>query len=68
MSLKTFHIVFIIVSTLMFLGLGIWLISSYLGGEGFGTGVLGVLSICAAIGLVVYGRIFLRKLKHLSYL
>ena len=68
MSLKAFHILFIVLSALMFIGLGIWLIGSYLGGDGIGTGVLGVLSICTAIGLAFYGRSFLRKLKHLSYL
>ena len=68
MSLKAFHILFIALSTLMFLGLGIWMIGSYVGGDGIGTGVLGVLSISTAIGLAVYGRAFLRKLKHLSYL
>ena len=66
MSLKAFHFVFIVFSTLLALGLGAWCIwvnlvegnSMYLGGA--------VGSFLAAIALVVYGVWFYRKMKRLG--
>ena len=65
MSLKAFHFVFIIFSTLVALALGVWCIwvnlvegsSIYLGGA--------IGSFAAAILLVVYGVWFYRKMKRL---
>ena len=69
MSLKAFHIVFIIASTTLSVGFGIWALRQYLTGQaGPGEMVLGILSLVLAVGLLCYGKYFLRKLKHISYL
>ena len=68
MSLKAFHIVFVAVSTLLCIGFGVWAIVEYRSQGGLGTLVAGVGSLAASLGLVGYGRWFLRKLKGVSYL
>ena len=65
MSLKGFHIVFIIFSTLLALGVGAWCVwvdlvegaSIYLAGA--------ICSFVVAVALVVYGVWFYRKMKRL---
>ncbi len=65
MSLKVFHIVFIIFSTLLALGVGGWCIwvdlvegaPIYLAGA--------IFSFISALALVVYGVWFYRKMKRL---
>ncbi len=66
MSLKAFHIAFIAASVLLAIGYGVWEIGAYTSGGSFAHLSLGVLAFLAAVGLVVYGRRFLRKLKHVS--
>ena len=58
MTLKWFHIVFIALSTLMAVGMGVW---------GFVNGflALGVLSLIGSAVLCVYGPYFLRKVRNL---
>jgi hypothetical protein len=69
MSLKAIHIVFITASTLLAFGFGGWSLRHYVRGSGNTVDlVLGVVSIALAIGLIIYGRYFLRKLKDTSYL
>lgn len=66
MSLKGFHIVFVIFSTLLALGCGAWCIwldlvegvSIYLPGA--------IASFIAAAALIVYGVWFYRKMKRLG--
>ncbi len=68
MSLKAFHIFFIIVSTLLAFGFGVWAVDDY-GRSGSSVHLaLGVGSFVAAAALVWYGVWFLRKLKHVGYL
>lgn len=68
MSLKAFHIFFIVISACMSLGLGAWSVLAYsaTGAEGYlflaGTGFV------ALAALIPYGLWFLRKLKGWSYL
>jgi membrane protein YdbS with pleckstrin-like domain len=65
MSLKGFHIVFIIVSTLLAIGIGAWCVwvdlvegaPIYLAGA--------VCSFVVAVALVIYGVWFYRKMKRL---
>ena len=61
MSLKAFHIFFVVVSTLCVVGLAVWAFVR-------GFPALGAGSIVAAGALVWYGLWFLRKLKNVSYL
>lgn len=65
MSLKGFHIVFIVFSTLMALGVGGWCIWVDLV-EGAPIYLAGAIaSFAAAVGLVIYGVWFYRKMKRL---
>jgi hypothetical protein len=69
MSLKTIHIVFIIASCLMTAFFGVWSWREYFSAEGTQAAlVYGILSICVFVGLLAYGKYFLKKLKHISYL
>jgi hypothetical protein len=65
MSLKAFHFVFIFVSTLLALSLGVWCIWIDLV-EGAPISLAGAIaSFASAIGLLVYGVWFYRKMKRL---
>ena len=70
MSLKAFHIVFILVSTLLCAGFGAWSLSRYfqIGGGGMLDLAMGIGSLICMVALVIYGRAFLKKLRHISYL
>jgi hypothetical protein len=65
MSLKAFHIVFVVFSTLLALALGVWCIwvdlvedaPVYLAGA--------IASFATAVALIVYGIWFYRKMKRL---
>ncbi len=68
MSLKAFHIFFILVSTLLALAFGFWAVVDF---DRSASGVnlaLGVGSFIASGVLVIYGIWFLRKLKNVGYL
>ncbi len=65
MSLKGFHIVFIIFSTLLALGIGAWCVWGDLV-EGAPIYLAGAIcSFVIAVALVVYGVWFYRKMKRL---
>ena len=69
MSLKTFHIVFIGSSFLLALFLGGWcLYEFFVHSKRVVDLLLGLLSLAGAVGLIVYGRYFLNKLKNIDYL
>jgi len=68
MSLKAFHIIFIIASTVLAFGFGVWELKSYFAVEEKQPLLLGIFSIVAGIALIWYGKIVLKKLKHISYL
>jgi hypothetical protein len=69
MSLKAFHVVFIIASTLLAAGFGVWAIRESVAGQGSGIDLaLGIASLLLVVALIWYGKFFLRKLKHISYL
>jgi hypothetical protein len=56
MSLKWFHIVFITVSMLMGIAIGVWgLFNSF--------PALGIASLASSAGLCVYGSYFLQKAR-----
>ena len=59
MSLKWFHIVFITLSVVLSLWFGIWgLFNQQV--------ALGVVSLGASLGLVVYGQYFMAKIRKFS--
>jgi hypothetical protein len=68
MSLKAFHVFFVIVSVLCALGFGAWAIADYTRTGQGSVLVLGILGFAAALALIWYGLWFLRKLKNVSYL
>ncbi len=68
MSLKAFHIFFIVLSTLLALAFGVWAVDDFGRSGSFVHLGLGVGSFLASVALVRYGVWFLRKLKHVGYL
>lgn len=68
MSLKTFHIVFVTVSVLLMLVIAAWNLGNYRDNGTQGDLTWGIVSLIAAVGLLVYGKVFLRKFKNVSYL
>ncbi len=68
MSLKTFHIIFIVLSTVLAVGLGVWATRDFAQSGSWAHLSLGVGSFIASVVLVCYGIWFLRKLRHVSYL
>jgi len=66
MSLKGFHVVFIIFSTLLAIGVGGWCVWVDLV-EGAPVYLAGAIaSFAAAVALIIYGVWFYRKMKRLS--
>ena len=65
MSLKGFHILFIIFSTLLALGTGVWCVwvDLTVGEPVYRTGA--IVSFAIAVVLVIYGVWFYRKMKQL---
>ena len=63
MSLKAFHIFFIILSTSLSLGFGVWSFQNIEPQSGLRL-VFGVGGLLAAAGLVGYGSWFVRKMRH----
>jgi len=68
MSLKAFHLVFIILSILFTLMFGVWGVVNHDSSGKTAELVMGIISLAGAIGLSLYLRYFLKKLKHVSYL
>jgi hypothetical protein len=68
MSLKAFHIIFICASTLLALGFGAWELKNYFTVGEKQSLLLGIFSLVAGLALIWYGKVVLKKLKHISYL
>ena len=68
MSLKAFHIIFVIASTLLAFGFGAWEVQDYFVTHEKQSLLLGILSLLGGIALLWYGKVVLKKLKHISYL
>jgi Trk-type K+ transport system membrane component len=68
MSLKAFHIVFVVASILLAFGFAAWSLMTYSDGRRLIDLIFGIVSALSGVGLVIYGRYVLRKLKHISYL
>jgi hypothetical protein len=62
-SLKGFHIFFIVCSIVLVLGLGVWLYNGYASGQGAAALFYAGLAFAAAVGLTGYLVWFLRKMK-----
>jgi len=68
MSLKAFHLVFIIASIVLAFGFGIWAAVVFFKGGGVINLIVALVSFGAGLGLVFYERYFLKKTKNISYL
>jgi len=69
MSLKAFHLIFITASCVLSLGCAIWGLKNYFFDQGTTLDlVFGLGSLAVGVGLVLYERYFLKKLKNVSYL
>jgi hypothetical protein len=69
MSLKAFHLLFITAATALAVGCAIWGLKAYFSEGGRGSDLaFGLGSIAVSVGLVLYERYFLKKLKRESYL
>ena len=64
MSLKAFHLIFIVVSIALAFGFGVWLVLQ----AGWLNILLGIASFAVGVGLIFYERYFLKKTKNISYL
>jgi hypothetical protein len=69
MSLKAFHIFFITASSALAFGFGAWEVKGFFSPEGRGVDLaFGIASFLVGVGLILYGRYFLKKLKNVGYL
>jgi hypothetical protein len=68
MSLKAFHLIFIIASIVLAVGFGIWSAVAFFQAGGVINLIVALVSFGAAVGLVFYERYFLKKTKNISYL
>ena len=68
MSLKAFHIVFIVLSVLMAFGVAVIELQAFREGSRMIDLLLCIGSSLAGAALLVYGRYFLKKLKGVGYL
>lgn len=68
MSLKAFHLIFVTASVAVSLFMAVWSFMQYRAAGSQMYLAFSVASAVAVAALLVYGRYFLRKLKHISYL
>ena len=68
MSLKSFHIVFISISTLCAFGFGSWLLFANAVDQSWINVAGGIISFLVGFALVAYAVRFLKKFRHLSYM
>jgi hypothetical protein len=69
MSLKAFHVLFITASSALALGCGAWGLRDFFSPNGEASDLIfGLGSFAVGIGLILYERYFLKKLKRVSYL
>ena len=68
LSLKTFHIVFVSLSTLLSVGFGLWAVRQYMDAGSAGLLATAVGSLAFAAVLICYGVWFLRKLRNVRSL
>jgi len=68
MSLKSFHIVFIALATVLSLVFAGWEFEHFLTSGDILQLAGALLAVAAAVGLVIYGIRFLRKLRTVSFI
>lgn len=68
MSLKAFHVFFVLVCTIFWFGFGVWAFRQYSASGQWGDLLMTIGSFLAGIVLVAYSRWFLRKLRFVSFI
>ncbi|HAV62952.1 MAG TPA: hypothetical protein DCY13_11375 [Verrucomicrobiales bacterium] len=68
MSLKAFHIAFVIITVLTSFVIGGLLIHAFLKEGGLWNIVGSLAAFASGVGLIYYGKYVLKKLRHISYL
>ena len=68
MSLKAFHLVFIMASILLAFGFAAWSIVHYSEHRLFVDLVYAAGSLLAGVAMIRYSKFVLKKLKHIGYL
>ena len=68
MSLKAFHVVFIAASASLAAMMAAWALGNWRSGGSAADLAWGVGAGAACLALVAYGAVFVRKLRHISYL
>ena len=68
MSLKAFHLVFVIASILLGLGVGGWGIMEYRANGEISALIMGLVFLIMGVTLMIYGNRMLKKTKHIGYL
>ena len=66
MSLRAFHLLFIVMSVILTAFFAAWAFGEYRTGQGLTYAVTAVASLAAGIGLIAYLAAFLKKTKRLS--
>lgn len=66
MSLRIFHVVFIIASIVLSLFVAVWAVREYQATHSVGALVLGIVFVLAGLAMVIYGQRWFKKLKELS--
>lgn len=66
MSLKSFHIVFIVLSIFLSFGFGFWAVREYVATPQILNGVMGYASLTAGVVLAAYLVWFLVKMRKIS--
>ena len=66
MSLKVFHLVFIILSILLAFGFAVWSLVNYSSAKGTLDLVCGLIGVSAGVALIFYFKFVLKKLKDMS--
>ena len=68
MGLKAFHLVFLVASIVLSFGFAAWAINDYTVTRDKLNLIMGIGSAVVGLILLVYGKYFLKKLRHISYL
>ncbi|MFO1511471.1 MAG: hypothetical protein U1F83_00915 [Verrucomicrobiota bacterium] len=68
MSLKAVHLIFVSALLSLCFGAGAWKFRQYRQEQAATDLVWAIVAMLLGVAVIVYGRYFLKKLKHLNYL